>query len=259
MANKSYHELTEEEWKIVEKALAAEKKTGRPQIDAHAAFNGILWILKSGAPWRFLPEKYGKWNSVYKKFRQWTLAGVFESLTQSKTECGEILTLDSTFCKVHRHGLGARKNAPGHERRQDIESCRGGKTTKIHVLIDEKFRLIKFLLSAGNVNDNLVALPLLQGLNLKDKAVLADKAYSTAKIRDYLEKQGAVVCIPNKVNAKVKHAFDEDLYKKRNVVERFFCRIKDYLRITIRLDKLSSSFSSFVGFAIFLISQRFND
>ena len=123
-------------------------------------------------------------------------------------------------------------------------------------MLDENFRFVKFLLSAGNVNDNLVALPLLQGLKLKDKVVLADKAYSTVKIRNYLEKQGAIVCIPDKANAKVKHEFDEELYKKRNVVERFFCRIKDYLRISIRLDKLSSSFSVFVSLASFLLSQR---
>ena len=240
----------------MEKNLPVAKKTGRPPISSRAAFNGILWILKSGAPWRFLPSKYGKWNSVYKKFRQWTKAGIFENLVPRHKEYGEFLALDSTFCKVHRHALGAHKNASGHETKQDIDSSRGGKTTKIHVLIDKNFQVINFLLSAGNVNDNLVALPLLQGLDLKDKVVLADKAYSTAKIRDYLEKQGALVCIPNKVNAKVKHEFDEELYKKRNVVERFFCRLKDYLRITIRLDKLSSSFSSFVGMAIFLISQR---
>jgi len=139
---------------------------------------------------------------------------------------------------------------------QDIDSSRGGKTTKILVLIDEKFRVVKFLLSAGNVNDNLLALPLLKGFNLKNKVVFADKAYSTAKIRGYLEKQEALVCISDKVNAKVKHDFDRELYKKRNVIEKFFCRLKDYLRITIRLDKLSSSFSSFVCLAIFLLSQR---
>jgi len=112
---------------------------------------------------------------------------------------------------------------------------------------------------AENVNDNLLVLPLLKGFNFKNKVVLADKAYSTAKIRDYLEKQGALVCIHDKINAKVKHDFDRELYKKRNVVERFFCRLKDYLRITIRLDKLSSSFNSFVCFAIFLLSQRIHD
>ena len=60
--------------------------------------------------------------------------------------------------------------------------------------------------------------------------------------------KGHLYCIPDKVNSKVKHKFDEELYKKRNVVERFFCRLKDFLRITIRLDKLSSSFISFVDF-----------
>jgi len=145
-----------------------------------------------------LPSKYGKCNSVYKKFRQWASAGIFETLIHFKTKCGEILALDSS---------------------------RGGKTTKIHVLI-------------------LVALSFLHDVNLKNKAVLADKAYSISKIRDYLEKQEALVCIPDKINAKAKHDFDRELYKKRNVVERFFCRLKDYLRITIRLDKLSSSFRS---------------
>lgn len=259
MANKSYHEVTDEEWKIVEKTLPAAKRTGRPQIDLRAAFNGLLWLLKSGAPWRLLPSQYGKWNSVYRKFRQWTSAGVFQALTQTKAEFGEILAIDSTFCKVHRHGLGARKNAPGHDTEQEIGPSRGGKTTKLHILVDEKFHLVKFLLSAGNVNDNQLALPLLQGLNLKGKTILADKAYSNAQIRNFLEKQGAQVCIPDKVNSKVKHAFDKVLYKKRNVVERFFCRLKDYLRITIRLDKLSSSFTGFVSLAIFLISLRIRD
>ena len=259
MADKSYHELTDEEWKRVEKLLPATKKTGRPQIDSRAALNGILWILKSGAPWRFLPVKYGKWNSVYRKFRQWTNVGVFTNLAKYESESGDFLAMDSTFCKVHRHGLGACKNAPGHEKNQEIGSSRGGKTTKIHILLDEKFHLVKFLLSAGNVNDNLVAPALLQGLNLKSKVVLADKAYCDAKIRDYLQRQGARVCIPDKNNVKVKHDFDKKLYKKRNVVERFFCRLKDYLRITIRLDKLSSSFSSFVCLAVFLLSQRIRD
>ena len=88
---------------------------------------------------------------------------------------------------------------------------------------------------------------------------MADKAYSNAQIRNFLEKQGARVCIPDKVNSKVKHDFDKVLYKKRNVVERFFCRLKDYLRITIRLDKLSSSFSGFLSLAIFLLSLRIRD
>ncbi|MBR3497431.1 MAG: transposase, partial [Selenomonadaceae bacterium] len=96
MANKSYHELTDKEWKMVEKILPAEQKTGRPQINPRAAFNGILWILKSGVPWRLLPSKYGKWNSVYKKFRQWASVGIFENLMPRHKDYGEILAMDST-------------------------------------------------------------------------------------------------------------------------------------------------------------------
>lgn len=72
MVKTLYHDLTDSEWKKVKKKLPKEKSKGRPQIDSSKAFNGIMWILASGAAWRFLPPKYGKWNSVYKKFRQWT-------------------------------------------------------------------------------------------------------------------------------------------------------------------------------------------
>ena len=147
MADKPYHALTDEEWKRVEKLLPTTKKTGRPQIDSRAALNA------SGAPWRFLPAKYGKWTG----------AGVFTTLTKNESESGDFLAMDSTFCKVHRHALGACKKSSDHETKQEIAPSQGGKTTKIHILLDENFHL----LSAGNVNDNLVAPALLQGINLK--------------------------------------------------------------------------------------------
>ena len=110
------------------------------------------------------------------------------------------------------------------------------------------------ILSAGNINDNQLALPIFHGINLKAKKILADKAYSTSEIRQYLQNQGAVICIPNKLNFKIKHDFDRELYKKRNIIERFFCRLKNYRRIAMRYEKLSLTFSAFVSLAIFLIS-----
>ena len=63
-----------------------------------------------------------KWNSVYRKFRQWMSAGIFTTLSKNDSESGVFLAMDSTFCKVHRHGLGACKNAPRHETNQEIGS-----------------------------------------------------------------------------------------------------------------------------------------
>ena len=87
---------------------------------------------------------------------------------------------------------------------------------------------------------------LFSGIVLAGKKVLADKAYSCEKIRNQLEKQGAVLCIPDKSNSKMKHSFDAELYKRRNLVERFFQRVKNFRHIAFRFDKLADCFLNFV-------------
>ena len=68
------YEVTDEQWRIIEPHLGnKEKRTGRPQADNRKLFNGVLWILRTGAPWRDLPEYYGPWQTVYKRFAQWQL------------------------------------------------------------------------------------------------------------------------------------------------------------------------------------------
>ena len=117
---------------------------------------------------------------------------------------------------MHQHATGARKILG----EQAIGVSRGGKNNKIHALINENFQLIGLLLSGGYIHDSECAIELLSKVNFD--GVLADKAYACDKIRDCLEERGAVVCIPDKSNFKVKHNFDADCYKQRNFVERFF-------------------------------------
>ena len=102
---------------------------------------------------------------------------------------------------------------------QAIGVSRGGKNTKIHVLINERMQLLKVILTGGQVHDSEAAIALLKGIKLKGKTILADKAYSNEQIRSYLQGHGAVVCIPDKTNFKIKHDFDSELYKQRNIVE----------------------------------------
>src|SRR5262252_9638896 len=73
-------DLTEVEWRILRVLLPVERKPGRrgrgrPPADNRNIINGILWRLRTGAPWRDVPEKYGKWNSVYRRFRRWSACG----------------------------------------------------------------------------------------------------------------------------------------------------------------------------------------
>ena len=115
-----------------------------------------------------------------------------------------------------------------------------------------------FLLSAGNVDDCTEAVPLLKLLpDLKDCDILADKAYGTKEIRTYLHDQSARYTIPPKVNTKQPWPFDKETYKRRNVIERFFNRLKEFRRAETRYDKRDDSFLTFVMVAAICVASAF--
>ncbi|MCL1913801.1 MAG: transposase [Eubacteriaceae bacterium] len=80
-----------------------------------------------------------------------------------------------------------------------------------------------------------------------------DKAYGSVDIRTYLQGVGAGLVSPPKRNAKDPELYDKEFYKRRNIVERFFCRLKDFRRVSMRFDKLLSTFEAFVALAAFII------
>lgn len=252
MSNLFYHkELTDAQWGRIKCLFAEPKKVGRPPLNPRVVLNGILWILRSGARWRDLPARYGNWNSVYHKFRQWISAGLFEKILRAlnfATNKYSLVQIDSTFCKVHKHGLGACKILG----EQAIGVSRGGYNTKIHALVNEYFQLIGVVLTGGQIHDSECAISLLSTVNLVGKTVLADKAFNAEKIRVFIQEQGATVCVPDKSNAVIKHDFDAELYKQRNIVERFFQRIKEFRHIAVRFDKLDICFLNFIFLAAFI-------
>ena len=92
--------------------LPLEKGRGRPYTQSHrTTLEGILWIARTGAPWRDLPTVFGKWNTVYRRFRRWTQSGVFAQVFNAlATDLKlDVLMIDGTFVKVHQHGTGAPK------------------------------------------------------------------------------------------------------------------------------------------------------
>ena len=72
-------------------------------------------------------------------------------------------------------------------------------------------QLFKVVLTGGHIHDSQPALALIEGIKLKGKKILADKAFGSENIRDYLARHGAIICIPDKINARVKHDFDKEL------------------------------------------------
>jgi transposase len=112
------HELTDDQWERLAPLLPPQRPaTGRPNTDHRTILNGILWILRTGAPWRDLPERYGNWKTVYSRFRRWQEAGIWDQiLTELQRDGahddqidGVVTMIDSTSIRAHQHAAGARK------------------------------------------------------------------------------------------------------------------------------------------------------
>lgn len=110
-----------------------------------------------------------------------------------------------------------------------------------------------FQLSAGNVNDSMMAVEVLSHVNIMDSTILADKAYGTNEILDYIQLQDADYAIPPKSNTRIPWRCDWWLYKERHLVECFFLKLKNFRRVATRYDKLATSFLAFVYIAAIFI------
>ena len=105
--------LTDEQWSKVVKVLRTHPNVyvGN-EAECRLFVEAVLWLDRTGAQWRMLPEKYGKWNSIYKRFARWCDAGVWEALLEHFASDAdmEYLIIDSTIIRAHPCAAGAQKN-----------------------------------------------------------------------------------------------------------------------------------------------------
>ena len=127
----------------------------------------------------------------------------------------------------------------------------GGWTTKIHAVVDALGNPLRIILSVGQRADITQAKSLLAGY--ETNAVLADRGYDANELIDWLEQAHTEVVIPAKKNRLVDRRIDENLYKDRNKVERYFNKLKQYRRVATRYEKTALSFAGFVYLASTLI------
>jgi transposase len=114
------HALTDQQWERLQPLLPPQKPpTGRPAADHRRILDGILWFLRTGAPWRDLPERYGPWRTVASRFYRWRRAGLWDQLlatVQQHADAAGRLDwathyVDGTIVRAHQHAAGAKKGA----------------------------------------------------------------------------------------------------------------------------------------------------
>ena len=129
--------------------------TNNVAVDNHTFVNALLWMCRTGAPWRDLPECYGKWVTVYQRFDRWSgngATGRLSTALQEERIIGveiRVPAMDSTGGKVHQHAAGAPKKGGS----RSVGVSRGGRNAKVHVASDGESTVVEIHVSPGDEHD----------------------------------------------------------------------------------------------------------
>jgi transposase len=183
------------------KPMLPNKPRGIRRVNDRRVLNGIFWVLRSGAPWRDLPETYGPRTTCYNRFVRWRRAGVWDQIMDALAAGHDaaVQMIDTSVVRVHQHGACIADN-----NHQDMGRSRGGLTSKIHAVVDTNGLPVHLALTLG-------------------------------------------IC------------FSPYLYRARNLIERFFNKIKQCRRVATRYDKLAANYLAFIKLASIRIWLRANE
>ena len=214
------------------------------EIKCKTFIEAIYWIVRTGAQWRELPEYYGKWNSVFSRFNDWSKKDIWKKLMEfvSVDHDLEYIMLDSTIVRANASAAGY-----GKQENEGLGRSSGGFSSKIHVKVDALGNPLKFIITPGQHSDITQANDLLQDIG-RASYIIADKGYNSSKLREEIIKQGAKPVIPSKRNSINPIEYDKYIYKERHLVECFFSKIKYFRRIFSRFDKSARNFIGFLEF-----------
>lgn len=237
-------------------SLPGPQRRGRKPLNVRRQFEAILWILRTGAPWRDLPSHFGPWESIYSSFRRWTKNGLWQSILAQLSAINadnEYLMIDSTTARVHQHACGPVGGQLAHA----IGRSRAGLACKIHMATDALGYPLSFILTGANVSDFDQCKPLLKRHLKPGSFAIMDKGYDSDAIRSCVRQLGATSVIALHPSRSQKPPFDQHLYRERHRIENLFAKLKNFRRIATRYDKLHFSFAAMICIASFIIWLKY--
>lgn len=215
----------------------------------------MIWLARTGARWRHLPDEYGKSDSVFRRCRRWLEVGVFDAMLESLAEMVEpdpsADKIDSTIVRAHHCAAGIIKGpqqteAPGDEA---LGRSRGGFTSKLHARCDAKGRPPGYVPTGGEAHDIKGFAPLLRMIADKIEALLADNGYDADTIPEELAAAEIEAVIPAKRNRKDPAPHDTEKNTWRNLIGHLFNKLRNWRRIATRYDKSKEAYLGFVATA----------
>jgi transposase len=219
------HDLTDEQWAVLEPLLPVGRRPGRPVTHTkRQLIDAIRWRTRAGVPWRDVPAEYGPWRCAYWLFRRWQLDGVWAwilTALQARADAAGLITwdvsVDSTVTRAHQHAGGARHDGAGQleppvgePADHGLGRSRGGLTSKLHVACEQGQKMMSLVVTAGQRGDSPQFAAVLDRIRVprpgcgrprtRPDRVLADKAYSSRANRRLLARRGIKATIPVKAD-----------------------------------------------------------
>ena len=254
MANRL--EISDEEWRMIHPLLAAHPAVRTvSEAKCRAFLEAVLWVLRSGAPWRLLPAEHGQWNSVFKRFSRWCRHGVWKAIHVGCVHLPDLqsLLIDSTVIRAHPCAAGA---AGSHANTEALGRSRGGFGTKIHAITDALGLPLDFVLTGGQASDIGQAETLLELTPAGAEAPIGDKGFDSEAFVQAIEARGMEAVIPPRRHRHAPRPVDWFAYKERHLIECFFNKIKHYRRIFSRFEKMARNSMGFLRFVSALLWLR---
>jgi transposase len=205
----------------------------------------MLWIARTGSPWRDLPAQFPDWRSVHTRWRRWRQCRLWERVLASLAaeHDPEMYSLAATYIRVHAHGTRGR----GARLVQAIGRSRGGLTTKLHLLTDALGYPVRFVITGGERNE-VAQTPALLPPG-RGAQVLCDRGYDADRWRERLQAAGHEPVIPGRRHRLVQPAYDEHSYRSPHLIENIFATLKSARRIATRYEQTATAYSAFVALA----------
>ena len=184
-------DLSDDEWVLLEPLMPKSRKSAR--VDDRKIMNAIFYVLRTGMPWRDLPERYGPVHNGVQSVQSLVAAWHLEA---NLRHVGLEIARQPIFDRQHdRESPPCGQRGKRGEQNQAIGISRGGRSTKIHAIVDSKGRPLNFAVTGGQVHDSQVVGDVLDTPK-PPLAITADKAYDSEKVRQQIKDEGALPIIP---------------------------------------------------------------
>lgn len=209
----------------------------------------VVWIARTGVPWRDLDRQFGAWKSVYNRFRNWAHRGWWADVFRGSDIQEDIASIiDASIIRVHQDAAGGH----GGPEANDIGRSRGGFSTKLHAVVTLDGKPIELRLSPGQRHEATVAEDLLDFV--RGDQCIADGGYDSDRILHAARQRGLKPIIPPSKCRKRRRRIDRELYELRYRVEVFFHSLKRFRRIATRYDKSAVCYMAFLHMACTLLA-----